>query len=64
MTELKPCPFCGGCGVRVKHYNINRPVKYGVYCPTCGANSKLSEEQKTADDAWNRRVTNERYDSD
>ena len=25
MTELKPCPFCGG-NVRVEEYVINEPV--------------------------------------
>jgi Lar family restriction alleviation protein len=60
MTELKPCPFCGGeaeTGYAINDYN-----RWGVICKCCGASVEV-EEWKGVEDtegnaiaAWNRRA--------
>lgn len=60
MTELKPCPFCGG-----KAY-VSREDCYGelddyymVHCDTCSLQfgfTKQFECEKQVTDAWNMRV--------
>ena len=65
MTELKPCPFCGG-KAEIQHTGKNS--EYGecafVACKECGANSRMVNKafKYCADDkaieAWNRRVDN------
>lgn len=60
MSELKPCPFCGGKAVHLDDENI--------YCYYCGATFLLDdfiyrgeaedyeEARQMAIEAWNRRV--------
>ena len=52
MTELKPCPFCGGKDVEI------RDLKLGVYavCRRCGASIKSSNSIVDVIAAWNRRA--------
>jgi len=63
MTELKPCPFCGG---KVEYMTIFSGMKM-FYCKnynTCGAVVSFDnpacnmggDKEKT--DAWNRRAKN------
>lgn len=58
MTELKPCPFCGGKAKR----RYEMPYNW-VECAKCHASSPLivdayeqRDGKKEAVDAWNRRV--------
>ena len=60
MTELKPCPFCGGdkvatipCegGFYVVCYDILHSTGEG-----CGSSSGWHETEQKAIEAWNRRV--------
>ena len=60
MTELKPCPFCGG----EAKYAYEMPFSY-IYCTECDSTGKLvidTYEQEDgrleAEMAWNRRVFN------
>lgn len=66
MTELKPCPFCGGEAYFLTPKTMNSSlVSVGVECKTCGANPysvlvyKLDTEKnkkKAIAELWNRRT--------
>ena len=55
MTELKPCPFCGG-----KIEKVNAPMMNTVMfvCHKCGADVCFygAEHEPKATKAWNRRT--------
>lgn len=50
MSEMKPCPFCGGEAEfdSIKEY-------YFVRCKTCGASTHAKEKIKDAMWLWNLR---------
>jgi len=56
MTELKPCPFCGGTAHVDRHYSYFRD--FVIYCEGCdtvfGLDDWRTTEAETVD-AWNRR---------
>ena len=63
MTDLKPCPFCGGeAEINVKYGDYGyTPHVYFVRCKHCGV--KMEMESNSYNDlsnavviAWNRRV--------
>lgn len=51
MTELKPCPFCGG-----KAGLEQISDAYWVECGKCGASSVFCGQPEPAIDAWNTRA--------
>lgn len=57
MSELKPCPFCGG----VPEYSINMGYadKYVLECE-CGV-KKTSETLEMLNNKWNQRAIPEGY---
>lgn len=58
MTELKPCPFCGG-KVEI-NYNPYSKV-YFIACGNCDCDicvSVVSNTEEKAVKLWNRRVNN------
>lgn len=55
MTELKPCPFCGG-EAKMFSAKVNTFDRYVVYCQKCDASSHAFFLQNDAADAWNRMV--------
>lgn len=59
MTELKPCPFCGG-SARVLELNGFYQHTHFVSCDTCNAAGDTRETEEAAIEAWNRRVTDDR----
>lgn len=59
MTELKPCPFCGG-EASVLELNGFSMSRYFVSCDTCSASGDHRETEEAAIEAWNRRVTDDR----
>ena len=59
MTELKPCPFCGGERLLEA---MQKPVGAGEYfmikCADCSAEITRTSKRKAVE-AWNRRATND-----
>lgn len=53
MTELKPCPFCGG---EARYTEKSRFHIGWVYCPGCGAASGYYNTEAEAIAAWNTRA--------
>ena len=54
MTELLPCPFCGGEASKRLFYG----ARYGVYCDECDACvGGLFNTEAEAISAWNARAT-------
>ena len=61
MSELKPCPFCGGkafVSARLPYFGGQKTV--AVVCENCNASSKNKVKEKDAIESWNRRADNER----
>lgn len=55
--ELKKCPFCGGEAILEVYYGFNKEVIFSyVYCRECGVSTRSYALEKTAQEAWNRRV--------
>lgn len=66
MSELKPCPFCGGEAYFQEKYHVFQDIEIG--CSDCTASGPLFNEYGDNDDAleknranaikhWNTRVT-------
>lgn len=56
MIDLKPCPFCGGNEVKVRHEKYWRPkLSSNVICKECFANTGWFDTDEEAINAWNRR---------
>ena len=63
MSELLPCPFCGGNGYIQKagsimdHPMAVNPQVWAVYCETCGASTGWgSVNEEGSVELWNRRA--------
>ena len=55
MSELEPCPFCGG----EADYHIHERI--GVECLACGAGfATVFGSREEAAEAWNRRAENDK----
>lgn len=55
MSELKPCPFCGGEAILDDDQISDWPREYWGECLQCGATGHKTEDRQKAIDAWNRR---------
>ena len=69
MSELKPCPFCGGTNVEVLNRLEEEPEmelvgltkdNWNVLCHDCYACGGTRRTATDAIEAWNGRVDNER----
>lgn len=59
MSELKPCPFCGGEAEVKRYYHpFSRRSRVTVKCMICRCNSGEWGRVDKAIEAWNRRVDN------
>ena len=59
MTDLKPCPFCGGEDLEIDHaptYDVYHPDVYEVHCVECGGRGGEDWTKAEAIEAWNTRV--------
>ena len=64
MSDLKPCPFCGGNAVIHVDYEcamdtLGRKWAYTVVCERCCATCGLGYTREMVKESWNRRVKNE-----
>ena len=59
MSELKPCPFCGG-EAKMRRFAsgriFNRITVYFAECCVCRCKTSVELDTKTAEEAWNRRA--------
>lgn len=56
MSELKPCPFCGGEGCIQKHVFVGYTDTFGVVCLDCCCETRqFYETEAEAIEAWNTR---------
>ena len=60
MTQLKPCPFCGGkAEMLINEYNDSKK-EYLVACTECdGMVERWRETEEEAVEQWNRRISDE-----
>lgn len=58
--ELKPCPFCNGEAEITKTYLYGEVTGYVPHCTKCGCELSIYKSKQGAENAWNRRVDNER----
>ena len=56
MTEVKPCPFCGGEAVMNK-YRGREHTCYYIECPSCHISTQVMYSETMVVDIWNRRVS-------
>lgn len=59
MSELKPCPFCGGNAKLMTYKTPTFGEVFYVACRVCGNETKVKLADEEAIEAWNRRVDNE-----
>lgn len=63
MSELKPCPFCGGEVEIEIHEDIARRIKYGVECRNADCDvqplTAWYADKDECVEAWNRRAKDE-----
>jgi len=61
VSELKPCPFCGGEAINLHKYTeeIEEGSYYSIYsvhCPRCEAGITGGSDQKMLIKRWNTRT--------
>ena len=56
MTELKPCPFCGGkARIMLEDEHLPDECFHNIYCTSCGAQFWVKSKTE-AITVWNRRI--------
>lgn len=57
MTDIKPCPFCGGEAETLKDFDcLLSEWQYYIQCKKCYSSSHLYKTDDEAIAAWNRRA--------
>ena len=60
MSELKPCPFCGGEAQCITEYCKEVELLVSkVNCTRCGIKTPYQHYANEAIDLWNRRVSDD-----
>ena len=65
MSELKPCPFCGGEDLEIDHaptYDVHHSDVYELHCPDCGGRGGEEWTEAEAIAAWNTRAEYHGYE--
>ena len=55
MSELKPCPFCGGDSQTMRNFDSNDKMVHVGTCNKCFARTGFYEYKEEAIKAWNTR---------
>ena len=56
MSELEPCPFCGGEAETLTAESMHGGNLYGVMCANCAGRSDVYDTEAEAIAAWNSRA--------
>lgn len=56
MSELKPCPFCGGEAEMLTAESMHGGNLYGVMCDYCAGRADVYDTEAEAIAAWNSRA--------
>lgn len=57
MSELKPCPLCGGEEINIRAVSFaNGSVQMWIECASCPAHTERTNDLDTAIEAWNTRA--------
>ena len=56
MTELKPCPFCGGEARFKGEHFVGEPSRYWIECHECPASMEAGDDMEKTIEAWNTRA--------
>lgn len=56
MSELKPCPFCGGEAEMLTAESMHGGNLYGVMCNCCACHTDVFDNEAEAIAAWNTRA--------
>ena len=56
MSDLKPCPFCGGeAKIKSRYYRAIDIYDYSGVCQECNASMDVKDTEAEAIEAWNTR---------
>jgi len=58
VSELKPCPFCGG-KVELENHRAYPDTFYSILCKGCIFRTEWIAPKERVIEAWNRRVNND-----
>lgn len=56
MSDLKPCPFCGGKAEMLTAESMNGGYLFGIMCNDCRSRGDVYDTEAEAIAAWNSRV--------
>jgi Lar family restriction alleviation protein len=58
MSELLPCPFCGGesTAINIKNINPKDEKTHRIVCLRCMAKSSRGYDERHVTNLWNKRV--------
>jgi len=56
MSELKPCPFCGGEAETLTAESMNGGYLFGIMCNDCRSRGDVYDNEAEAISAWNSRA--------
>lgn len=59
MSELKPCPFCGGEAEMLTAESMNGGYLFGIMCNDCRSRGDVYDTEAEAIEAWNTRYHSE-----
>lgn len=56
MSDLKPCPFCGGKAEMLTAESMNGGYLFGIMCNDCRSRGDVYDTEAEAIAAWNSRA--------